>query len=112
MAGAGMVLEKPVLRNNGQVLVGSGTELTESLLDRLEKMEVEWLTVQGNPVNMEGMGTSSYQDRIKALDKIFRQHKQDPWMMKMKKFLQGYFKRKAAQQTSMGPAKDTETEQN
>ena len=112
MAAAGMVLEKPVLRDNGQVLVGSGTELTESLLARLEKMEVEWLTVQGNPVNMEGMGTSSYQDRIKALDKIFRQHEQDPWMMKMKKFLQGYFKRKAAQQTSLGPAKDTETEQN
>ena len=54
LAKAGFVLAKPVLRDNGMVLVAEGTELTEALLARLASMEVASLTVEGAPVDMEG----------------------------------------------------------
>jgi len=109
LARPGMVLEKPLLRDNGQVLLGPGTKLTDSTLQRLERMEVQWVTVQGNPVKIEGQGQGSYHDRIKALDSLFRQHQEDPWMMKIKKFFRGYFKRKAMQEGSApGPDSDTQ----
>ncbi len=101
-AGPGMVLEKPVLRDNGLVLVAPGTELTPSLLHRLKSMDVEWITVQGHPVDMEGMGTKSYQERIQDLDHMFRQYDRDDWMMKVKEVAKRFFQRKAALEAAEG----------
>ncbi|MGV1098441.1 hypothetical protein ACUUL3_03410 [Thiovibrio sp. JS02] len=53
-AGPGMTLAKDVLTPEGRVLCGKGTELTEALVERLIRMEIMNVTVEGNPVKVEG----------------------------------------------------------
>ena len=49
-----MILEKPVLRPNGLVIVGEGTTLTETLINRLENMGIKGGIEQGNAIIYEG----------------------------------------------------------
>ena len=104
LAKGGMVLAKPVLKENGLVLVAEGTELTDSLLERLERMGVENLVVQGNPVDLDGVAGGTEYNRIAGrLDHLFRKFKADPWMNDFKERLRSYFQVKAAAQSA--PAK-------
>ncbi len=96
LAKAGMKLAKPILRDNGLVLVAENTELSESLLERLERMDVAMVTVQGNPVDLGGGGTNPYTIRIERLEHLFRKHGDDPWMVKLLTHLKDYFLLKAA----------------
>ena len=92
-----MILAKSILRENGQVLVGEGAELTDALVDRLLRMRVETITVQGHPVNLGSMGgNTSYARRIERLDHLFRKQQADPWMGKVKEHLEEFFRMKAA----------------
>jgi len=45
-----MVLAKDVITEEGRVLCGKGTTLTAKLIDRLNKMEITAITVEGSPV--------------------------------------------------------------
>jgi hypothetical protein len=97
LARPGMVLAKPVPRQDGIVVVASGTEISEGLLSRLESMEVETIVVEGNPVNMDGvMAGSSYATRVERLDHLFRKFPDDPWMGRVKGMFKEYFTLKAA----------------
>jgi hypothetical protein len=97
LAKPGMVLAKPVPRQDGIVVVAAGSEITEGLLSKLESMEVETIVVEGNPVNMDGvMAGSSYTARIDRLDHLFRKFPDDPWMGRIKEMFRGYFTIKAA----------------
>ncbi|WP_028573766.1 hypothetical protein [Desulfonatronovibrio hydrogenovorans] len=97
LARPGMVLEKPVLRDNGLVLVAQGTQLSDALLGRLENMGVSTITVEGSPLDLEGGARSvSYEERIESLDHMFRNFRDDPWMIRMKEFIRSYFERKMA----------------
>jgi hypothetical protein len=87
----GMVLAKPVTRDNGMVLVAQGTELSEGMLRRLEGMGVQQVVVEGNPVP-EGEGGAGLQEKLQRLDSMFRKHSQDTWMMQVKAFLQEYYR--------------------
>jgi len=99
LAQPGMILEKPVLRDNGLVLVAEGTELSEPLISRLENMGVKNIIVQGEPLDLEGMaGSTSYAQRIERLEHLFRKFKDDPWMNQVKSFLKAYYEQKAAEQ--------------
>lgn len=92
-----MKLAKPIMRDNGQVLIAEGAELSESILPRLAQMKIETITVQGNPVAMDGLGQgTSWAQRMERLDHLFRKHPADPWMGKVKTHVRGYFQRKAA----------------
>ena len=51
MATDGMVLAKPVERENGVVLMGEGTELTEGLIEKLKALDIKAITVKGRPVD-------------------------------------------------------------
>lgn len=109
----GMVLEKPVLRDNGLVLVAQGTEISDTLLFRLENMGVESVIVEGHPVEVEGENQPrSYQERIDGLDHLFRRYRDDPWMNKMKDFISSYFKRKLAAQNISGKIHEKSANQN
>lgn len=46
-----MVIARPVEASSGQVLCAAGTKLTESLLGRLERLEISHITVEGHPVD-------------------------------------------------------------
>ena len=46
----GMVLAKPIERENGVVLMGEGTELNEQLIERLRNLDIQKVTVKGRPL--------------------------------------------------------------
>ena len=97
LAKPGMVLEKPVARENGIVLIAQGTEISEMILERLERMDIQTVVVEGQPVDMEGLsGGTDYAARAERLEHLFRRYKADPWMGRVKKSLADYFRIKAA----------------
>jgi hypothetical protein len=92
-----MVLEKPVIRDNGMILIGQGTVLTESLIERLKLMEIPSIVVQGHPLDLDGGGTgTSFGRRGQRLDYLFRHAGEDPFMRDVQTFLADYFTRKGA----------------
>ncbi len=101
MAQAGMVLEKPVTRENGMTLIGAGTELTESLIQRLENMGIESVIVQGNPLAAAD-GKGPYDAKIERLNHLFRQYKSDSWMQKVQAALVAHYQNKAALESGTG----------
>ena len=97
----GMAREKPFKRDNGMVLVGEGTKLTSALISRLENMGISSIVVKGEPVDMEGVGSSTtYAKRIERLDHLFRLHENDEWMQEVKEFIRGYYQARAAAEAS------------
>lgn len=51
MAREGMVLAKPVVRENGVVLMGEGTQLSAQLIERLAGLEIPKIVVKGRPID-------------------------------------------------------------
>ncbi|THB64474.1 MAG: hypothetical protein D6E12_14775 [Desulfovibrio sp.] len=112
LAKEGMVLAKPVLRDNGLVLVAQGTELSSSLLERLERMDVDKVVVEGNPVDLDGAaGGTEYTTRIERLDHLFRKFQADPWMNQLKEDLRNYFQVKAAAQAAALAEQEAEAQE-
>lgn len=96
LAKPGMVLEKPATSESGQVLLAAGIALTENHIRILGNKGLKYIVVKGNPLDLEGVATNpSFEKRIERMEYLFRHYKQDNFMLKMKKFLQSYFKQKA-----------------
>ncbi len=85
LAESGMVLARDIVRGDnpgGPPICGKGTELTDSLIERLKRMGVSKIAVQGHPVWMEGDKTL---DEVLAdLDKRFAKVADDPLTGKLK----------------------------
>ena len=79
-----MRLAKPIISNNGRVLCGEGTELSDSLISRLENLGVEGVTVEGFPVSMPGAEEKSTEDLIAELEERFKRVHSDNILMKIK----------------------------
>lgn len=111
LAAPGMKLAKAVTRENGMTIMAEGMELTESLISRLEGMNIERITVQGHPVEMGGAGAGTrWGERRDRLDHLFRQYAEDKWMMRVKERMRQYFQIKAAaQEAKMQAVKQAET---
>jgi hypothetical protein len=50
-AQAGMVLARAITNEKGITLCGEGTALTDSLIERLKKMAIQKVAVEGHPVD-------------------------------------------------------------
>jgi hypothetical protein len=85
-ATAGMKLAKPVENDRGMILCGAGTELTEDTIDRLVRMEVKKITVEGHPVDT-GQEQKSLDQLLKELDGRFQKVADDPLMRKIKNMI-------------------------
>ncbi|MGE4424169.1 MAG: hypothetical protein AB7D39_17860 [Pseudodesulfovibrio sp.] len=111
LAAPGMKLAKAVTRENGMTIMAEGMELTESLISRLEGMNIERITVQGHPVEMGGAGAGTHWgERRDRLDHLFRQYAEDKWMMRVKDRMRQYFQIKAAaQEAKMQALKQVES---
>ncbi len=108
-----MKLAKAVVNDGGITIVAEGLELSESLLFRLENMGVERIVVQGNPVDMGGVGEgTSFAQRLARLDHLFRAHSGDKWMERVSAFLREYFKIKAAAQEAAEESENGDNEEN
>lgn len=94
LAVPGMKLAKSVSNKRGMTLCGEGTELTESIIDRLSGMEVKRITVAGHPVDT-GVEEKSLSRQIDELNARFRYVEGDPLMRKLKNIFLGRLKEKA-----------------
>lgn len=84
-AKAGMILARDVETAEGRILCGKETELSDSLLDRLARMEIASLTVEGHPV--EEAGQKSLQEEIAAMERRFSKVTRIPPLTYLKKRL-------------------------
>lgn len=50
----GMVLAKPVARENGVVLMGEGTELNALIIEKLKDLDIKKIAVKGRPLDIGG----------------------------------------------------------
>jgi hypothetical protein len=64
-----MVLAKDVMTPDGRVLCGKGTSLTAAIIDRILKMDISHITVEGHPVEM--VGEKSIEEEIAQIEKRF-----------------------------------------
>jgi hypothetical protein len=78
-----MVLAKEILNPDGMVLCGSGTALSEALIERLANMEVVDVTVEGHPVIIEGDKT--LQEELQEIDLRFQRVEDMVPLMYLKK---------------------------
>ncbi len=77
----GMVLARTVTNDAGMALCGEGTELTDTIIERLRRMNVSHLTLKGHPVDMGD--TKTAQQKIEELQARFVRVRNDPLMEKI-----------------------------
>lgn len=88
-ASAGMGLAKPVARDDGMVLAGEGTVLTDSIIERLKNAEIPSLVVKGRP--LPGLASGMDLNKVKSrMPHLFRRHQGDQLMLAMQKMLEQY----------------------
>lgn len=80
-----MVLAKAVETPEGRVLCGQGTVLDQSLIDRLQRMEISHITVEGHPVEVEGEKT--IEQELREMEERFSKVTKIPPLMYLKKRL-------------------------
>ena len=84
-SGEGMVLAKDVETPEGRVLCGKGTVLEQNLIDRLQRMEISYITVEGHPVEVEG--EKSLEQELRDMEVRFSKVTKIPPLMYLKKRL-------------------------
>ena len=78
----GMKLAKPVIAKNGMVMLGEGTELTATWIERIQDMDIPNVFVDGPPVQM-----ISREEALAALDERFATVAGKPYMNSIKKII-------------------------
>jgi hypothetical protein len=81
----GMILAKDVEIEGGRILCGKGTTLTTSLIERLIRMEIYNITVEGHPVSVAGEKT--LKEELQDMEDRFSRVKDVPPLMYLKKRL-------------------------
>jgi len=92
-AAPGMVIAHPLETPNGQILCAKGTELTGGLVDRLEKIEITHVFVEGHPVD-DGRHRKSLEEELSALEQRFSSVADDKLMGALKMIVQKYLRDK------------------
>jgi len=82
MVKPGMVLAKSVTSDSGMALCGEGTELTETIIERLKQKNISHLTLKGHPVDLGGE-TKTTEQKIQDLTGRFSRVQGDPLMQKI-----------------------------
>jgi hypothetical protein len=85
-----MLLASDVATADGKVLAAADSSVDEAMLRRLELAGVMKLVVQGKPVPGADMGYNA-DLRLKKLDRFFRAHQDDRFMMAVKSMLFKHF---------------------
>ncbi len=94
LAQPGMILARDVIRAdkpNGPPICGKGLVLTESLIERLANLEVQSITVHGNPLGIDGVKT--LEEDLESLERRFRLVSDDPLAEKLKNVYRDYLVR-------------------
>jgi hypothetical protein len=75
----GMVLARPITNDTGMALCAEGTELSETIIERLIRMNVSHVTLKGHPVDIGGE-TKTTEQKIEELITRFSRVQEDPLM--------------------------------
>jgi hypothetical protein len=78
----GMVLAKPITNDAGMALCAEDTVLTETIIERLIRMNVSHMTLKGHPVDLGGEAKTKEQ-KIEELKARFSRVQGDPLMQKI-----------------------------
>lgn len=82
-----MILARDVVTADGRVLCGKGTTLNQAIIDRIRKMDIQHVTVEGHPVFEEGEKT--LEEELQDIERRFSKvEKISPLMYLKKKLLQ------------------------
>lgn len=81
----GMILAKDVMTPEDRVLCGKDTVLTNAVIDRLAKMDIMHITVQGHPVKVQGEKT--LKEELRDIEARFSKVTKVPPLMYIKKKL-------------------------
>jgi hypothetical protein len=87
-----MVLARDIYRDDnpgGPTICGKGLKLTGSLIERLRKMGVQSITVEGNPLGTSGV--KSLEEMLQALDKRFRKVEEDSLTSRLKNIYRQFY---------------------
>jgi hypothetical protein len=76
----GMKLAKPVTAKNGMVMLGEGTELSETWIERISDMDITNVFVEGPPVQV-----LSKEEALANLEARFSKLDDKPYMSVIKK---------------------------
>ncbi len=81
----GAKLAKPVVNESGMILIGEGTVLKESHIDRLQGMSINTVFVEGTA------GPSKTREELLAeLDARFKKTEDEPYMPTVKRMFKEY----------------------
>jgi len=78
----GMKLAKPVLAKSGMVMLGEGTELSETWIERIQDMEITTVFVEGPPIQ-----TIPKEEALTNLNARFAKVEGKPYMNLIKKIV-------------------------
>lgn len=92
----GMILAQPVTRPGGAMLLGMGTTLTATLIDRLAALKVDDLTVVCAS-DMNEDTAAMLAQKTARLEHLFRNFKQDAFMQDIKTRISQYYKQRCAE---------------
>ncbi len=85
LATSDMVLARDIHREDGIILCGKGTSLSEALIERLERLGIQTITVEGHPVTEEGEKT--LEGELADLEERFSPRTGDPLLMRLKEII-------------------------
>ena len=79
---SGMKLAKPVTAKNGMVMLGEGTELSATWIERIRDMDIASVFIEGPPIQ-----TVSKEEALAGLNARFAQVEGKPYMNLIKKIV-------------------------
>lgn len=89
----GMTVAKPVVNESGVVLIGAGTQLTESALEKLKSLEITSIIVTGRPVDT-GVPEKPLEQLWAELDERFSPVAGDKLCQQIKDIIRNDFKQR------------------
>lgn len=89
----GMVLAKPITRENGVVLMGEGTELNELLIEKLQDLDIKTILVKGRPLDF-GEGEITLEQFETELEERFSTVASDKLCIQIKEIVKKDFIRR------------------
>ena len=81
----GMVIAKEVRTADQTILCGSGTDLTQEIIDRLRRADITAVVVKGHPVQLPG--EKPLKERLADLQHRFSRVKGDPVLNALMKLI-------------------------
>ncbi len=78
-----MVLARDVVTADGRVLCGKGTTLNQVIIDRIRKMDIQHITVEGRPLVEEDQKT--LEEELLDIERRFSKVQKIPPLMYLKK---------------------------